>query len=1121
MICLWLSLIVSVNSAFADYTIAAGTTINASTLSSMGLTGVLTIYGTLNVDASGISLKFTSVILDGTAGNPNGQINWSANPSSLTFPSNTSINLINNANGLQPTGATGSRRLYIGGIEIAVSNGGSAIYTFAQFNALGGLPSFSLSSNSPICNGSTLLLIATPSKLSIKFSYLWTSSASGITPPTTASTSTGIDTVSTVPIASGSYNLYCQIKDKNGNVIGKDTLYNVLVNSMTTISGNAQAGSVCSGSAATVSLTGLVANSSNNTINYTINGVAQTAVSGVNADGSGNASFPTGILTSAANGQSLKITNITGGGTCANSFTSNNCILAITSTGTWLGVNTNWFDASNWCGGVPTSATNAIIPAGLANYPTISTSTGAVNNISLASGTSLTTTSTLQVKGTITCSGSLNFIAGNLEMNGSGSAQSVDGSWFVNKMLSGLMVSNPVGVNISSTANDSLIILDHVGFGNVNNSVLNTGDNLVLRSTATATARVSDVTNGGINSHDTITGKATIERYLPMQNSSVSRRWRLLTAPIQSTGAPTLNASWQEGAHNSIVSSPINPKPGYGTEITNGNSAAAVANGYDIGTTANPSIYCMVPGTTPGWTIPPNTSLPITNYETYMIFVRGDRSIVISNQYIAACPTTLEVKGNLNVGDITKNLVTGYQSIGNPYASAISFDNVVLNGATAKSSLVNFYVWDPKTSGSYQVGKFLTVGYEGDGSCTVSPSPNGSGITDGTIQSGDAVVVVSYGAPNTITFHETDKIATSNTIGVASRTATNTNVSKLFKLYTNLYAVNSDSSANLADGVASSYYPTYNNSVDQFDALKTNSFNSKENLSISREGKLLAIEKRMSITNDDTIFFAMRNMSNMEYRFEFIPQNFQQGMNAFLEDNYLSTSTPLNLIGTNKSYYNFTVNNSIAASADINRFRIVFKPASPSGGPIILPVKFDGITANSLGKDIHVTWKVENELNIKKYEVEKSPDGVSFTAIGSDSATGNNSSTVSYSFVDQSPFSNSNYYRIKSVDNNGGIEYSPIAKVELNGITVSSVNVFPTVVNNETVNLQLTNMPKGTYNILLLNSLGQVIYKQQLNHFGGSITTPLNFNQNLSKGIYQINVIKPDLTQSTFKIVCE
>ena len=77
-----------------------------------------------------------------------------------------------------------------------------------------------------------------------------------------------------------------------------------------TLTGANQAATVCPGSVASINLSGLLPNSTS-TVNYTINGIAQTEVTGVIADGSGAAVFTTATLTAANNGQTLQITGIT------------------------------------------------------------------------------------------------------------------------------------------------------------------------------------------------------------------------------------------------------------------------------------------------------------------------------------------------------------------------------------------------------------------------------------------------------------------------------------------------------------------------------------------------------------------------------------------------------------------------------------------------------------------------------------------------------------------------------------------------------------------------------------------------------------------------------------------
>ncbi len=60
------------------------------------------------------------------------------------------------------------------------------------------------------------------------------------------------------------------------------------------------------------------------------------------------------------------------------------------SYGTWKGTaGTDWNNPANWCGGVPTTYTNVVIP-NVANQPVISTANAVAKTISIASGASLT-----------------------------------------------------------------------------------------------------------------------------------------------------------------------------------------------------------------------------------------------------------------------------------------------------------------------------------------------------------------------------------------------------------------------------------------------------------------------------------------------------------------------------------------------------------------------------------------------------------------------------------------------------------------------------------------------------------------------------------------------------------
>ncbi|CAM3626591.1 gliding motility-associated C-terminal domain-containing protein [Flavobacterium chungbukense] len=71
-----------------------------------------------------------------------------------------------------------------------------------------------------------------------------------------------------------------------------------------------QAAITCEGAPARINLKGLLP-STTSTIAYSIDGVAQTPVTGVAADGSGNGFFETGVLTAVNNGKTLRVTTVT------------------------------------------------------------------------------------------------------------------------------------------------------------------------------------------------------------------------------------------------------------------------------------------------------------------------------------------------------------------------------------------------------------------------------------------------------------------------------------------------------------------------------------------------------------------------------------------------------------------------------------------------------------------------------------------------------------------------------------------------------------------------------------------------------------------------------------------
>jgi hypothetical protein len=317
----------------------------------------------------------------------------------------------------------------------------------------------------------------------------------------------------------------------------------------------------------------------------------------------------------------------------------------------------------------------------------------------------------------------------------------------------------------------------------------------------------------------------------------------------------------------------------------------------------------------------------------------------------------------------------------------------------------------------------------------------------------------------------------------------------------------------LTDAVLNIFDASFNNSVSDEDAKKMITFNTKESFSIFRDSTRLAIEKRNDLMENDTVFFALSKMNELPYQFRFTANNFNPAVQAYLEDKYLGLQTPLSTSGA--TIYNFDITSDPLSKTE-DRFKIVFK--SNFGG--VLPVTFTDVKAVAQNKDIAVEWNVGNELNIKNYEVQKSTDAVNFETMNAVASQGNNNGSRTYNWLDKNPVAGINYYRIRSIGNNGRIQVSPVVKVNMTNIK-GIVTVYPNPVTDGSIKLQFSNMEKGKYNVHLMNTAGQLIFSSQFDHAGGSLVKIIKIDHLLAKGIYHLELNIANNEKLMLKVIVE
>ncbi|MBV9963777.1 MAG: T9SS type A sorting domain-containing protein [Parafilimonas sp.] len=630
---------------------------------------------------------------------------------------------------------------------------------------------------------------------------------------------------------------------------------------------------------------------------------------------------------------------------------------------------------------------------------------GVPQNISVTNTNSIQIAANRTVPGTLTLSnGSLDINGNTLTINGgfAGSGGTLKGSVTSNLIAGGsgtiffnaaanylkdFTINNGANLTLGSALNITASDGAHANtFGTLtsNGGVINAAGFLSLKSDAYGDAMIGQ-------SSGTINGDVTVERYIP----PVQRAWRFLGVPFNATSTQTIFDAWQEGQSGNLpyptpnVSSyglppnAYNMKPGYGTEITFDN---CICNGYDVNITYNPSLKIWDYSTKTWSTYAPHTNtVKLTDNSAYCLFIRGDRSVDLSQGTNASLTaTTLRAKGKLNeiagasVTPVSTTLNNNeYLFVGNPFAAPVDFSKLQINNADP----TYFYVWDPKIGGmGHGVGAYVTYSFVNPVGWSITTGGSYTTSTLPVIQSGQAFFVQSTGGITSVTFPQNAKTAYEfSTQKRLPRPA----------IFVQL--VVPQDSMKVTDGVTAVYGNIFSGGRDKFDAPKL--WNFTENMALSRDTNNFVVEARPIPVLSDTLFLKLY-LYKQPYALRIYSMNLPGSLPAkgWIIDRYLHTETEIDLYDT--SLYNFEVAIDNNGNADTNsyrnRFMIVFNrqmEANPI--PVTKAVNQKnpdetGISQTIPASGINLTPNPVNAAKNAKLEFINMPPGKYEVAIYSD-----------------------------------------------------------------------------------------------------------------------------------------
>jgi hypothetical protein len=157
-----------------------------------------------------------------------------------------------------------------------------------------------------------------------------------------------------------------------------------------------------------------------------------------------------------------------------------------------------------------------------------------------------------------------------------------------------------------------------------------------------------------------------------------------------------------------------------------------------------------------------------------------------------------------------------------------------------------------------------------------------------------------------------------------------------------------------------------------------------------------------------------------------------------------------------------------------------------------LPLEYMDWNVQVRNTTARVQWNIINDVDVLRYDIERSLSGNLFTGIGAIAAR-NDAGTGDYSFTDATPQPGWNFYRIRITGKNNRVYFTDIKKVFIgNGFDVS---VYPNPVGNN-LQIQFSHLPENAH-IYITDAAGKQILRKRVT----TVLTSLNVSA-WPRGIY-------------------
>ncbi len=168
-----------------------------------------------------------------------------------------------------------------------------------------------------------------------------------------------------------------------------------------------------------------------------------------------------------------------------------------------------------------------------------------------------------------------------------------------------------------------------------------------------------------------------------------------------------------------------------------------------------------------------------------------------------------------------------------------------------------------------------------------------------------------------------------------------------------------------------------------------------------------------------------------------------------------------------------------------------------------LPIELGGFSAEKASERVRLDWNTHSETDNRGFDIERSPDGLSFEKIGFAAGRGTSTERHDYLFFDESPLLGISYYRLRQIDLDGKATLSPVASVDM-GEGRPELALFPNPVAGGLLTSAMRHFNGGEATVSISNAVGQVV---AVRHFDALLNEKLDWvTTGWPPGAYQMTV---------------